>query len=113
MNGFTPDEVVNFLAASTPGGIEAQEKAGQGKLVASTDMPLDLNPNKDAFEAVGFTFGEKIDDVFQEATLPKGWTRKATDHDMWSEILDENGGKRVSVFYNAAFYHRSAHAVLD
>ena len=44
--------------------------------------------------------------------MPQGWTRRATDHDMHSEILDEAGKIRISVFYKAAFYDRRAHAEL-
>jgi hypothetical protein len=105
-------DIDNFVVASTPGGIEAQEKAGQTALVQSSDMPLDLSPNREAYEALGFTFGEKIDDLFQKATLPAGWTRKATSHDMHSEILDEQGRKRISIFYKAAFYDRRADAII-
>ena len=102
----------NAMIAATPGGIEAQEKAGQAALVASTNMPLELRPSREAFEKVGFIFGDKIDDVFQSATLPAGWKREATSHDMHSKILDEQGRERVSVFYKAAFYDRRANAGL-
>lgn len=105
-------DIDNFNVASRPGGIEAQEKAGQSALVTSTDMPLDLSPSREAFEALGFTFGEKIDDVFQRATLPTGWTRAATEHSMHSNILDETGKIRASVFYKAAFYDRRANAYI-
>lgn len=106
------------LMAGTPRAIEASEKRGQGELVRSSNMPLELHASKwgedgkAEFEAVGFTFGKKIDDVFQEATLPKGWRREASDHSMHSNILDEKGRKRVSVFYKAAFYDRRADAHL-
>lgn len=106
-------DIENFLVAATPGGIERQEKDGQTALVASTNMPLDLRPNREAYEKLGFTFGDKIDEVFQHATLPKGWTRKATDHSMWSRILDDKGRERVAVFYKAAFYDRHADARLE
>lgn len=100
----------NAMVAATPGGIEAQEKAGQTELVNSTNMPLDLD--REAFEKVGFKFGDPIDDVFQEAQLPEGWSRATTDHSMHSHILDEQGRARVSVFYKAAFYDRNANAHL-
>lgn len=102
----------NFIVASTPGGIEAQERRGQADLVASTTMPLELRPSREAFESLGFTFGGAIDEVFQQATLPAGWTRTATSHPMHSNILDDQGRQRVSVFYKAAFYDRRAHARL-
>lgn len=100
------------LLAGTPAAIEASEKLGQIQLVRSTDMPLNLGEDKEVYEKLGFTFGDPIDTVFQKATLPAGWTRAATDHDMHSNILDERGRKRVAVFYKAAFYDRSASAHL-
>lgn len=108
----------NFVVASTPGGIERQEKEGQTALVNSTLMPLDLvgkHPREGArkdFESLGFVFGEPVDSVFVNTTMPPGWTRQATDHDMWSHILDEKGRVRVKVFYKAAFYDRHADARL-
>lgn len=110
---FANGDIENALVASTPGGIEAQEKRGQQTLVQSTDMPLELRPNKEAFEKVGFTFGAVIDAIFQEATLPPGWSREASDHDMWSYIKDDQGRRRVAVFYKAAFYDRRASANLE
>lgn len=96
----------------TPEGIRASEKLGQITLVNSTDMPRYLSPEKAAFEAVGFKFGDKIDDVFQAAQLPAGWSRRATEHDMHSKIVDAAGRTRVTVFYKAAFYDRNADATL-
>lgn len=105
-------DFVNAEIASTPGGIERQEAAGQKALVASTHMPIELHPSREEFEKVGFTFGDKIDEVFQSATLPAGWTREATGHAMHSDILDGKGRRRIAVFYKAAFYDRRADAVL-
>lgn len=105
-------DIENAIVASTPGGIERQEKAGQAALVASTNMPLEMSPSREAFEKEGFVFGDKIDDIFVAATLPPGWTRRGTEHAMWSDIFDEQGRKRVEVFYKAAFYDRRAEAYL-
>ncbi len=106
-------DVENFLVASTPGGIQAQEKAGQTALVNSTNMPKTLRPSREAYEKMGFVFGADVDDIFVQAKLPAGWTRQATDHDMWSRIVDDQGRTRVNVFYKAAFYDRNAHADLE
>jgi hypothetical protein len=106
-------DLANFLVAATPGGIERQEAAGQQALVKSTNMPKEMRPHPAAYEKVGFKFGDAVDDVFIAAELPPGWTRRATDHSMWSEILDGRGRVRVSVFYKAAFYDRKAHADMD
>lgn len=103
----------NAVVAATPGGIEAQERAGQVALVASQQMPVEMHPSREAFEGVGFTFGEPVDELFLAATLPAGWARVATDHAMHSDIVDGKGRKRVSVFYKAAFYDRRASARME
>jgi hypothetical protein len=90
-----------------PGQIEAMEAEGQRQLVNSDRLPTD---RKGDFEALGFTFGEpdKNDPMFCPATLPPGWTRKGSDHAMWSYLLDEHGKQRVAIFYKAAPYDRRA-----
>lgn len=100
--------------AGAAGAIEAQEKRGQQQLVNSDRLPTDLRGGQDQFEALGFTFGEPDpgDPLFRPATLPAGWRREASDHDMWSYIVDEHGRQRVGVFYKAAFYDRKAHATV-
>lgn len=106
-------DIDNAIVAATPGGIEAQEKAGQALLVASSDMPKELRPSREAYEKVGFIFGTDIDEIFIHATLPLGWKRQATEHSMWSHIVDEKGRQRVAIFYKAAFYDRRASARLE
>lgn len=113
LSAFAKGDMDNFLVASTPGGIEAQEKAGQALLVASTNMPKELRPSREAFEKVGFKFGADVDEIFVSATLPLGWYRQASDHSMWSYIMDEQGRKRAAIFYKAAFYDRRASASLE
>jgi hypothetical protein len=109
----TQDDHWTKLAHSLPGGIEAQEAAGQRELVHSDRLPTDTGYScTDAdFEALGFTFGppDPDDPMFRPATLPAGWSRKGSGHSMWSHIVDERGLDRVSIFYKAAFYDRSAH----
>jgi hypothetical protein len=93
-----------------PDGITKSERRGQNELLASTVLPISLVGKQEAFEALGFTFGPQIesDPLFREATLPNGWKREGSDHDMWSYIVDERGIRRVGVFYKAAFYDRRA-----
>jgi hypothetical protein len=105
-------DIENAKVAVTPGGIEAQEAAGQAAMNATTWMPSRMHPSREAFEAVGFKFGDAIDDIFLSATLPDGWTRKGTDHSMHSNIFDNQGRARVGVFYKASFYDRRAGARL-
>ncbi|SHI66127.1 hypothetical protein [Streptomyces sp. 3214.6] len=111
-----PGNALLFLAVSLgPGGtdraIAEQERSGQAQLVNSDRLPSDMNGASDAdFEAVGITFGEPdpADPLFRPATLPEGWKRQRSDHDMWSYVADELGRRRVAVFYKAAFYDRRA-----
>jgi hypothetical protein len=97
--------------ASTSEIITDMERRGQKQLVAASVLPTDTQRTDSEFEAVGFTFGEPAegDPMFRQATLPAGWSRQGSDHDMWSYVVDELGRRRVSVFYKAAWYDRSAH----
>jgi hypothetical protein len=91
--------------------ITGMEKAGQRQLVNSDRLPTHVSGGTDdELIALGFTFGapDPADPLFRPATLPVGWRREASDHAMWSYLLDERGIRRVVVFYNAAFYDRDA-----
>lgn len=99
----------NALTAATPGGIEAQEKAGQTTFVYSETLPKEMHGcTREQLEAIGFKFGADQDELFVKATLPAGWKKQATDHSMHSVLLDDKGRKRGSIFYKAAFYDRKA-----
>jgi hypothetical protein len=101
------------LAANKMGAVNipAQEKRGQQELVNSHVLPSDMHTPVADFLALGFTFGEYVpgDPIFRVATLPHGWRREASEHDMWSYLVDERGVQRVAVFYKAAYYDRNAH----
>ncbi len=102
-------DFANAIAASTPGGIEAQEAAGQRKLVESQALPRQIyNASRDQLTELGFKFGPDADDLFVYCELPTGWTKRATEHSMHSELLDEQGRIRASIFYKAAFYDKKA-----
>jgi hypothetical protein len=107
MNG----DMENFLVASTHGGIEAQEAAGQQSFVAGETLPKEC-PRED-LEALGFVFGTDDDDLFINVIMPQGWHKKATDHPMHSDLIDDKGRIRGGIFYKAAFYDRSAHMSLS
>lgn len=111
---FARGDLANALIASTPGGIEAQEAAGQAMLVNSnTLLPIRINFPPVTREQItaftGIVFGEDYDGIFVKVTLPPGWKLKPTDHSMWSDLLDENDCERAGVFYKAAFYDRNAY----
>lgn len=104
----------NFMTAATPGGIEAQEAAGQAMLCAAAQLPKEMHGcTREQLEALGFKFGADVDDIFITCKLPPGWKKQATDHSMYSDLLDEKGRKRASIFYKAAFYDRRADLTLS
>jgi hypothetical protein len=115
---FGSAEADMILADARSGGqrgsgafIEEMEREGQAQLVTSDRLPTRFNSGTQAeFEALGFTFGDPDPDdpMFRPATLSQGWSRKGSDHAMWSYITDEHGHDRVSIFYKAAFYDRDA-----
>lgn len=88
-----------------------QEADGQQSFVSSTTLPTDLC-GKEILEAAGVKFLGVVedDDIFQYVELPDGWKKVPTDHSMWSNLVDEQGRVRASIFYKAAFYDRNAHA---
>lgn len=95
--------------------IEMSEQCGQDELVNSTALPSQLlHAHEGTAELLlswGFEFGEPFEDdkLFRPANLPDGWSKQASDHAMWSHVVDDRGRKRVAVFYKAAFYDRKAH----
>lgn len=102
------------MSMGTSGYIEHQEKQGQQQVSTGCRFPLKFSGmSKMEMESIGFVFGNKIDDLFQEITLPNGWKIQPTDHSMWSNIIDENGVERGSIFYKAAFYDREAFARMN
>lgn len=106
--------IENAITAQTPGGIEAQEAAGQAKLVADSTLPIKCNYcTREQLEQMGIVFFEPVDNLFVNVKLPDGWKKVPTDHSMWSNLIDEKGRVRGSIFYKAAFYDRDAFICID
>jgi hypothetical protein len=112
---------LNLLALGMFGGdgsaIEAQEAQGQRELCASQQLPVEITfGTAEDLEAMGIKLGplprEGEDQLFRSVTLPEGWKIVATDHSMWSRLLDAKGRRRADIFYKAAFYDRCAHISL-
>jgi len=100
-----------WVMGGNPRAIEAQEKRGQQELVNSAQLPVKCPPDlKAKLTAAGVVFGSGTpgDSLFCSATLPKGWKKVGTDHDMWSHLVDDKGVKQAMIFYKAAFYDRDA-----
>jgi hypothetical protein len=110
LNALINGDLGNFLTASTSGGIEAQEAKGQIDFVNSTTLPKEMKGGCtiEKLKSLGIEFHDEVDDLFVNVTLPEGWSKRATDHSMHSDLLDDKGRKRASIFYKAAFYDRRA-----
>lgn len=112
----------NFIAASTPGGIEKQEAAGQSALIENCLLPIEISPSFDGTEITWADIVEKFgfkkiadhDDILFKAELPPAWKLTPNaNSSFWSTIFDDQGRDRAGVFYKAAFYDRKAHLYLD
>jgi hypothetical protein len=92
--------------------IETSEKAGQADLVNTEKLPRSASGGPlggwDLLKEWGVQVLEEVDDLFYAVTLPTGWSKQATGHSMHSDLCDEKGRKRASIFYKAAFYDRDA-----
>jgi len=98
------------MVFGSSGAVEAQEAQGQRELVESEALPTDLNRNEETVRSWGVKFlgVDEHNPLFQHVELPAGWTKRATDHAMWTDLLDAKGRKRASIFYKAAFYDQRA-----
>jgi len=100
--------------------IELQEKLGQNSLRNNEKLPIKCHDYGyfkklhdigivilDTEEEINNKFSKN--ELFMSVKLPEGWSIKPTDHSMWSNLVDDKGRARASIFYKAAFYDRDAH----
>ena len=88
---------------------EVQKEAGKNVMMAK-----EMRPSKEQWEQLGFVFTDiPEDNVLCSATMPDGWSLKASCYPMWYDIFDENGMKRGSMVYKNVFYDRDACMYLD
>ena len=111
----TRQQRVEWLMGGNPNAIEAQEAQGQVELVESSQLPSKVNSprginREEQYALMGIKVLGKTngDEYFFDVELPKGWKKKATDHSMWSDLLDDKNRVRATIFYKAAFYDRDA-----
>lgn len=117
VNSATNDGAMQALVGNMAGGslediITAQESAGQSSLVNSSKLPSEMSTeDRQVLEQAGVVFGDSVpgDDMFVYVNLPEGWHKVATSHSMWSDLVDDKGRKRASMFYKAAIYDRYAY----
>jgi hypothetical protein len=86
--------------------IEIQEKVGQNILCKEEVLPKECP--KEQLKSLGFVFGKSADKLFIACKFPEGWSKRPTDHSMWSDLVDSKGRIRGNIFYKAAFYDESA-----
>ena len=101
-------DISNFLYALEKGGVEKQEAHQQHIFTNNCDLPIECD-DWDKLESWGIIKDAETDPLFVSCVLPEGWSKVATDHSMWSNLVDNEGLIRASIFYKGAFYDRSAH----
>lgn len=105
------------MLGSGGAAIEAQEARGQKELIRSQVLPTDIRTKggKEALEVAGVKFlgPVKGDELFQYVDLPQGWKKESMGGDFWTNLIDEKGRTRASIFYKAASYDRNAHMSLN
>lgn len=106
------------LAEAIAGGsvaalVDAQRGRGQEQFANSDTLPVQmLGENTRAMlEAAGVRFLGPVegDKLFQYVELPSGWRKSATAGSLYTDLLDDKGRKRASIFYKAEFCDRVAH----
>jgi len=106
------DSNSHWVLGGNPAAIMQQEARGQHELINSIQLPVEVRGNKELLESAGVEFGEPLkgDLLFCNAKLPEGWEKRAVkDADArWSELVDDSGVVRATIFYKAAFYDRYA-----
>lgn len=104
-----PAVALAVLLSGTEKTIHRQKVKGQQTIVNGTQLPKKMgNLSREELTTIGFEFGRDTDDLFVECKLPEGWKKVRTDHSMYSDLLDEQGRRRASIFYKAVFYDSKA-----
>lgn len=103
------EALVNLLASATPGGIERQELKARDHLCKQpTQLPHPTGEVRNALEKLGFVFGKPVNSLFIECRLPDDWSMRPTESAYWTNLCDNKGRARFSIFYKAAFYDQRA-----
>src|SRR5690349_104434 len=101
------DILIDAVGLGSAGkAIEAQEARGQQALVHADVIPTQGTKNEEPWIALGFVLGPQVDgdNLFRHCTYPQGWTKKATGHSLYSDIVDDKGRVRGQIGFKAAVY---------
>ena len=86
---------------------------GQQAVCEKVHLPREINHgNWKELESFGVRRIGNVDHLLIEAKLPSGWKKVATEHPMWSKLVDDKGRLRANIFYKTEFYDRRAHMSL-
>lgn len=90
--------------------IETEERRAQREFASSEKLPVRVDRGtREQLESMGIVFGEEDQEgIFVVATLPEGWKRQATDNSFWTNVVDEHGSPRLSVFVKSSFLSTQA-----
>ena len=71
------------------------------KPITTTQITKNLNPEKEIWEDLGFTFTNNIENTnLYNTTLPTGWSIIPTNYSMLLNIIDENNRIRGNILCN-------------
>lgn len=99
------------LMLNTPENIERNEKQGQHQFVSSDRLPVKFESgSKKDLEKLGVKFLQVSpgDDLFYDVRLPEGWKKVASDHHLYSFLVNEKGQKLFEIRYKHSCYDRHA-----
>lgn len=108
------DQALLFQALAMGGAtandiITTGEKMAQTELVSSASIPVKGNSygSGDTEWDVLTKWGVKVlkpeDKWMWICELPPGWKKERTDHSMWSNLVDNQGRVRATMFYKSTF----------
>lgn len=109
-----------------PDGIVRQQQADQRELTRACQLPRKglITRHMESTDEFAHTratwdaFGVKVadtpgdDPLFVDVTLPAGWSLQRTENHYWTNLVDDKGRTRATMFYKSAFYDRDAHISL-
>lgn len=87
--------------------VKITEQRGQAALEYTDQLPNIDDKSRKVLGASGVIFGEQVngDPLFYHVKLPEGWTKKRTDHYMYTDLLDDKGRVRASIMYKLSLIH--------
>lgn len=68
--------------------------------IFSDVLPVDMQGRRKEFEQMGIVFGEVMTNrMLISCVFPKGWSKRATNSLVWSELIDAEGQVRARILF--------------